>query len=102
RLSKDSRAAEFRRRFVAYFLRYAAEREEPTPENFDALEGEKDNLLSAVEAAFTSEDWKSVMRMAYALTGIPAGMLRVRGYWDVAILLCKQGLKAATEIDEKW
>jgi tetratricopeptide (TPR) repeat protein len=98
RLTKDPRAAEFRRRFIAYFLLYAEAREEPTPENYDALEEEKDNLLGAVEVAFTSEDWESVMRMAYALanpTTRAAGMLIVRGYWDEAVRLGEQGLRAA-------
>jgi tetratricopeptide (TPR) repeat protein len=93
RLSQDPCADEFRRRFVAYFLRYALERQEPTPENYDALEAEKDNLLGASEVAFASEDWESVTRMAYAL--VAGGMLIVRGYWDETIRLGEQALHAA-------
>jgi tetratricopeptide (TPR) repeat protein len=95
RLSKDPRAAEFRRRFVAYFLRFAAERRGPTPENYDALEEEKDNLLSTAEAAFASEDWGSVTGMAYALARPPDGVLYVRGYWGEAVRLGEQALQAA-------
>ena len=101
RLSRDPRADEFRRRFVAYFLRYAVERREPTPENYDALEEEKDNLLGAAEAAFTSGDWESVMRMAYALASPVGGMLSVRGYWDEAVRLGEQGLQAARSSNEE-
>lgn len=95
RLSKDPRADDFRRRFVAHFLRYAVERREPTPENYNMLEKEKDNLLGASEAAFASEDWASVMRMAYALARAPIGMLVVRGYWDETVRLGEQALQAA-------
>jgi len=98
RLSRDARADEFRSRFVAYFLRYAVEREKPTPEDYDALEAEKDNLLSAAEAAFASEDWGSVMQMAYALARFEAGMLGVRGYWDEAVRLGEQALQAARSL----
>jgi tetratricopeptide (TPR) repeat protein len=94
-LSKDPRAEEFRRRFVAYFLRFAEERKEPTPENYDALEVERDNLLSAAETAFASEDWGSVMGMAYVLAGFGVGMLCVRGYWGEAVRLGEQALQAA-------
>jgi tetratricopeptide (TPR) repeat protein len=104
RLSRDPRADEFRRRFVAYFLRYAEEREAPTPENYDALEEDKDNLLGAAEAAFTSEEWDSVTRMAYVVA-IPAtnatGMLIVRGYWGEAVRLGEQALQAAWSLNDK-
>ena len=102
RRSKDPRADEFRRRFVAYFLQYIKERREPTPENYDALEAEKDNLLGASEVASASGDRWSVTRMAYALARADGGMLAVRGYWGAAILLSQQGLKAAIQADEKW
>jgi tetratricopeptide (TPR) repeat protein len=92
-LSRDPRADEFRRRFVAYFLSYAEERIEPTPENYDALEEDKDNLLGAAEAAFTSEDWNSVTRMTDALAAPVAGMLSVRGYWDETVRLIQQTLQ---------
>jgi len=95
RLSEDPRADEFRRRFVAYFLRYARERREPTPENYDVLEAEKDNLLSAAETAFASEDWGSVTGMAYALAKPPDRVLCVRGYWGEAVRLGEQALQAA-------
>jgi tetratricopeptide (TPR) repeat protein len=95
RLSKDPRADEFRRRFVIYFLRYAVERYEPTPENYDALEAERENLLGAAETAYTSGEWDSVMRMAYALAHPVDGMLSVRGYWDAVVRLGEQALHAA-------
>lgn len=95
RLAEHKLAVEFRRRFTAYFLSYTVERRERTPENYDALEEEKDNLLGAAEAAFNSEDWGSVMLMAYALANPIDGMLTVRGYWDEAVGLGEQALQAA-------
>lgn len=101
RLSKDPRGDEFRRRFVAYFLRYTLERDEPTPENYDALEAEKDNLLGAAEVAFASEAWESVTRMAFALAGVYTGMLGVRGYWGEAVKLGEQALQAARSLQDE-
>ncbi|HWS86229.1 MAG TPA: tetratricopeptide repeat protein [Pyrinomonadaceae bacterium] len=101
RLSKDPRGNEFRRRFVAYFLRYAVEREEPAPENYDALEVEKDNLLGASEVAFASGDWGSVTRMAYALARGATGMLSVRGYWGEAVKFGEQALQAARALQDE-
>jgi tetratricopeptide (TPR) repeat protein len=95
RLSKDPRADEFRRRLIAYFLSYAAERRDSTPENHDALEAEKDNLLGAAEAAFASEEWRSVMLIAIVLARPASGMLSVRGYWDETVRLGEQALQAA-------
>jgi tetratricopeptide (TPR) repeat protein len=95
RRSRDPRNDEFRRRFVAYFLLYALERHEPTPENYNALEAERENLLGAAETAYTSGEWESVMRMALALARPATGMLSVRGYWDEAVRLGEQALQAA-------
>jgi tetratricopeptide (TPR) repeat protein len=101
RLSRDPRADEFRRRFVAHFLNYAVEREALTPENYDALEEEKDNLLGAAEAASALGDWGSVMRMAYALAAPLDGMLSVRGYWGEAVKLGEQALQAARSFQDE-
>lgn len=101
RLSKDPRADEFRRRFITYFLGYAVERIEPTPENHDALEGEKDNLLGATEAAFTSGDWDSITQLAYVLAHPVEGMLSVRGYWGEAVSLGEQALQAAHSFQDE-
>ena len=101
RLSKDPRGDEFRRRFVAYFLRYTVERKEPSAENYDALEGEKDNLLGASEVAFASGDRVSVTRMAYALANAVTGMLGVRGYWGEAVKLGEQALQAARSLQDE-
>src|SRR2546421_1324226 len=76
RLSIDERADDFRRRYVAHFLRHAEAHEQPTPEDLDALEPEKDNLLSAIDAAFGMQDWESVLGIRSALDRF----LFMRGY----------------------
>lgn len=93
RMLRDPRAGEFRRRFVAYFLRFAIDHRELTPENYDALERELYNILNAVEIAFNSKDWLSVMSVTEALS--PGGMMIFRGYFDEAIKLREQALQAA-------
>ena len=98
RLSKDERANEFRQRFVAYFLRYAKAHPKPTPEDYAALEAEKDNLLYAIDVAFNLGDWESVHQITYILAAPVTGVLSVHGYWDEAIRRCEQALKAARNI----
>jgi tetratricopeptide (TPR) repeat protein len=95
RLKRDERADEFRRRFVAFFLRHCETHAETTPEDFDALEAEKENVLGAMDAAFEIEDWNSVTRMADA-TGRPvSGFFSLRGHWGEAIRCNQQALEAA-------
>jgi tetratricopeptide (TPR) repeat protein len=96
RLSADARADEFRRRFVAYFLRHAQAQASPTPEAYAALELEKDNILNAMDVAFNLGDWSSVILLMGALNldGVN-GLLTTHGYWDEAIRRGEQALKAA-------
>src|SRR2546423_169524 len=99
RLPKDERAAEFRQRFVAYFVNYAKAHAQKTPRDFEALEAEKDNVLGAMDVAFEMEDWESVQRIANILANPVEGMLGVRGYWDEAIKRNEQARDAAREIN---
>jgi tetratricopeptide (TPR) repeat protein len=94
-LSRDERTAQFSQRYIAYFVRYARAHKQPTPEAYEAMEAERDNLLGAMDVAFSLKDWDSVHALAYALAKPASGMLRVHGYWDEAIHRNKQALKAA-------
>jgi hypothetical protein len=93
RLSKDARANEFRQRYVAYFLRHAEAHRQPTPEDMDALEAEKDNVLGAMDAAFGMQHWESAMVIRSAVDEF----LRLRGYWDEAVRSGGQAEAAARE-----
>ena len=95
RLSKDARDAEFRRRFVGYFRSYTEAHAQPSPENYDALEAEKDNAASAIDMAFEMQDWESIQTIASVVAAPVTGVLSVRGYWDEAKRCNKQGLATA-------
>jgi tetratricopeptide (TPR) repeat protein len=98
RLSQDmSRSVVFRRRFVARFLHLAESNTQPTAEHLNAVEAEKDNILSAMDVAFETQDWKSLVRIRAALTEF----LIVRGYWDEAIRSGEQALAAARNLSDK-
>lgn len=95
RLSRDDRSAQFRERFIQYFLNYTRKHAAKTPENYDLLEAEKDNLLKAMDTSFDSGDLGSVMVMANILALPVSGMLGVRGHWDDAIQQNERALQAA-------
>jgi tetratricopeptide (TPR) repeat protein len=97
-LSKDPRANDFRQRFVAYFLSYAGAHAESNPEDYDALEVEKDNVLNAMDVAFSLTSWESVQEIAYLLALPVNGMLSVRGYWDEVIRRNEQALRASRQL----
>ncbi len=101
-LSVDPRDQTFRQRFTARFLKYAEANQNPTPEHFNALEEEKDNILSAMDVAYGLKDWSSVLRLmdAINLDGVN-GLLTIRGYWDEAIQRGEQALKAAHNLQNE-
>jgi tetratricopeptide (TPR) repeat protein len=102
RLSNDKRADDFNRRFVEYFRHYAVSHADPTTINYEALDAEKDNLLSAVDTAVRRNDWGSVLMIADILATPASGLLAVRGYLEEALQLTQRALMAARSLkDEK-
>jgi tetratricopeptide (TPR) repeat protein len=101
RINRLSNSDGFRQRFVACFLTYAESRCRPEPEDYDALEAERENALGAMDIAFEAQDWRTVMRLMNAINydGV-TGMLSVRGYWDEAKEYGKQALTAARKLQE--
>jgi tetratricopeptide (TPR) repeat protein len=97
RLSRDAHADEFRQRFVAHFLNYAEARKQKTPEDFNELEVEKDNVLGAMDLALELENWPGVTQIRSALEEF----LDVRGYWQEAIVRGEQALKAARTLSNE-
>src|SRR5205085_376965 len=67
RLNQDAHAADYRRRFVAYFLHYVEAHKQPIQEDLDALEAEKDNLLTAMDVTEGLSDWQSLVWFANVL-----------------------------------
>jgi tetratricopeptide (TPR) repeat protein len=101
RISKDARAADFRQRFVAHFLSYTEAHAQPTPEDFDALELEKDNVLNAMDVVIDLKHWERVQRIASILAAPVTGMLSVHGFWDEAIKRNEQARDAAREMNQE-
>ncbi|HEX5705256.1 MAG TPA: tetratricopeptide repeat protein [Pyrinomonadaceae bacterium] len=95
RLDSDPRGKSFRPRFVSRFLRFAESHRKPTGEDYNELEAEKDNLLTATDLAFLLGDGISVIQLAYAMALPSTGMLSVRGYWDEALAVSKLALTMA-------
>ena len=94
RLSRDRRAKQIRRRFVAYFLAYAQSYAEPTAENFDALELEFENLLDAMDISNRLQSANQLIQIYQVLSGF----LDVRGYWDEALRRNTQAQNAARKL----
>lgn len=98
RLSTDPQAESFRQRFLRYFSSYATEHNFRTPEDYDALEAEKDNVLNSMDIAFETEQWKDVVAIYVGF----GDFLYVRGYWDDAIQRGEhvlQAIEAAQQVD---
>lgn len=102
RLSRDPRADEYRARYIAFFLRLAESHAQPTPEDYDALEAEKDNLLRALDEAFERQDWESVMGIAEVIRAPVGSFLSVRGYWEDAIRGGERAAEAARRAGNEW
>jgi tetratricopeptide (TPR) repeat protein len=95
RLSKDVHADEYYRRFIDYFAHYVKGHDWPTPEDYSALEIERDNILSAIDLAFDINDWKTASEISYTIANPASGMLSIHGFWDEAIRRNEQSLAAA-------
>jgi len=101
RINRLSNGDEFKQRFVANFLAYAESHDQPKPEDFDALDAERENLLGAMDIAFEAQDWQTVMRLMDTISA-NSDWLVVRGYWDEERARGEQALTAARELqDEK-
>jgi tetratricopeptide (TPR) repeat protein len=81
----------FRRRFVDYFAHYAVDNSAGTPENYDELEKERENILTAARIAFEEGDGQFT-RQIFVLVG---NFLGVRGYWDDCARLAELALQSA-------
>ncbi|MCX7839791.1 MAG: TIR domain-containing protein, partial [Anaerolineae bacterium] len=101
-LNNDAYAADYRQRFVDYFVNYAEAHAETTPDDLNALDDERENILAAMDLAFAAEDWQSVMRIADVIAAPAGGVLSIRGYWDEALARGAQAAHAARSAgDEK-
>src|SRR5215510_1288077 len=102
RINRSPHAGGFKQRFVTYFLVYAGSYDQPQPEDYDALEAERENLLGAMDIAFEARDWRTVTRLMDAINrDSVTGMLSVRGYWEKAKERGEQALTASHELQDE-
>jgi tetratricopeptide (TPR) repeat protein len=102
RLSTDIRASTLRQRFITRFLRFAQSHSRISASDLNAVEIEKDNILSAVEVAFSNKDWTAVLQLIGAIQGREGGVLAIRGYWDDSIRCNKLALAAAEALKDDY
>ncbi len=84
RLLKSALINELHKRFVVHFLDYAEAHSHLTGKDFDALEIEKDNLLNAINIAYSHNAWRIALQIVNVIA-TTAGVLEARGDWDTAI-----------------
>jgi tetratricopeptide (TPR) repeat protein len=94
RLDKDQRAQVYRQRFVKRFLQYAETNAELTASDLNAIEAEKDNILTAIDIAFEMNAPLSAMLICGAISDF----LTLRGYWDEVIRASTRALGVAREL----
>jgi tetratricopeptide (TPR) repeat protein len=102
RLSADTNANGFRQHFIRYYCGYAVAHAQPTLEDFDALEAEKDNLLKAIDTAFDLEEWEVVVEIMNSLEfdGV-RGFLSTRGYWEDSLERGQKAIEAIHKLQIK-
>lgn len=98
RLSRDGQAREFRRRYIDYFLRYAQAHSRMTQDDLDALEADRENVLSGADYAFEAQEWKSVMETHDPINAL----LDLHGYWNESIRSSQQAEAAARALNDSW
>lgn len=89
RIDKDKESLSGR--FVDYFLTYAEQHRGATPEDYDALEAEFENLLDAMDLAGDLKRSAELIRISIAMSRF----FDVRGYWDESLKRSGQALKMA-------
>lgn len=85
--------------FIEYFRLYAEQYVRSMPQNFDALEIERENLLGAVELAFKMRDDKRMVGITELLnSNLGEGFLFQRGYRDEALWVNELALTSARRL----
>jgi tetratricopeptide (TPR) repeat protein len=100
RINRLSIGDGFKQHFVAHFLAYAVSHAQKTPEAYDALEAERENLLGAIDIAFEAQDWRAVILLMGAISA-NSDWLNVRGYWDEERACGEQALTAARKLQDE-
>jgi len=94
-LDQAGEAPAARAAHTAHYLAYAEAHDQPTAADYDALEAEQPNVLTAMDRAYREEQWEQVRRFAWALCIPSSGYLGVRGYWGELRARLEQAVRAA-------
>src|SRR5262245_31180866 len=100
RINRLPNGDEFKQRFVAYFLAYVESYDQPKPEDYDALEAQRENVLGAMDIAVEAQDWRIVMRLMDAISA-KSDWLGIRGHWDEERERGKQALTASRNLQDE-
>jgi tetratricopeptide (TPR) repeat protein len=97
----NSRLEEVQDRVLVVMGGYASKHKQNTPEGYDRLEAEIDNLLGALRHAGERKNWAVALPLARTL-GLPiSGVLAVRGYWEELTAVSKLGVEAANQAGDR-
>jgi tetratricopeptide (TPR) repeat protein len=85
-------------RMAEYFLEFAKER----INDFNGLELDRANILSAIDWSYEHKNWQMVIDLTAAMLGPNAyyGFLAQRGYWDESIARAQQALGASRRLGD--
>lgn len=100
-LNSKSFIDESNRRYVEFFSKYVELHDGVRPDDLDALEIERDNILQAIDVAFKDHDWKHLLCLVRVVGRQPNGFLDMRGYWDDALRCYEKAVKAARILNKK-
>jgi tetratricopeptide (TPR) repeat protein len=91
RLATRTESRVFRRRFVDHFAYYTSMYRADTPESYDELERERENILAAARIAFEDGDTQFTRQIFVWVSNF----LSIRGYWDDFVRLGELALESA-------
>ncbi len=87
--------------YIAHYLRLAEAHTQPTRTDYDTLDPEKPNLLTAMKRAHDAQQWDIVRRLAGAIAIPTSGMLGVRGHWKDLQTCLTQALTATQKLGHR-
>jgi tetratricopeptide (TPR) repeat protein len=97
RLNSDPRRTSFHQRFGIRFHKFADANSDDSASSLNALDGEKQNLLAAIEIATAIKSWN----VAFNIYGNIKYFLYLRGHWDDAISLGEKVMVVALANNNK-
>jgi len=98
RLNADLRRDAINERFVKRFLDFVNANSNDTASDLNALESERENLLTGIDIAFGTNNWSAAIAIYISMSSF----LYFRGYWDEAIARGEKVKRSALAIKNKY